>query len=110
MVFPSLSRMRRTLNAALAVLVVGGSAVPLYLDRGMTFSPVLQTQDHSASSVVSHDHRLCIQIQANAPVTSAWPDPTFLDHTIHVRAPAAASTIEGLAHPLTYHSRAPPLA
>jgi hypothetical protein len=110
MTFPSLSRMRRTMNAALAALVLGGSAVPLYLDRGMSFSPVLQSQDHTGSSVAGHDHRLCIQIQANAPVASTLADPTFVDHTIQVHAPAASSTLEGLDHRLTYHSRAPPLA
>lgn len=110
MILPSLSRMRRRLNAALTVLVLGGSATPLYLDRGMTFSPVLQTQDHSGNSVVDHDHRLCLQVQANAPVTSVWANATFLDHTIDVEAPCAGLTADDLDRPLPYRSRAPPLA
>lgn len=110
MIFPSLSRMRRGLNAALAVLVLGGSAMPSFLDRGMIFSPVLQSQDHSARSVPGHDHRLCIQIQANAPVASTLADPTFVDHMIHVRPACQGVTADPLHNALPYRSRAPPLA
>jgi len=100
---------RRALGAPLTALVLGAGTAGPYMDAADLFVGArLGSSEDARSARAGHDHRLCIQVGANAPLAShpalppvLWPIRT---HAVDEAAPAWLPPGE----PAAPTARAPP--
>jgi len=85
-------------------------AVPL-LDRDYaSSSPGLETKHHPGVCHMGHDHRICVQVQANLALATARELPDLTSHVFRVPPVPAARSVHAVPAVFTYSSRAPPAA
>lgn len=102
-------RARRAVSFGVAfVMLALAAAVPELEGASWGADPVLESEHSPASCPPGHDHRICTQVEANAPLTSTAPKHEAHADVAVIRAVGLSTLPARKALPRGHPSRAPP--